>query len=256
VTGGALISAPVEKITVVVIAAVLGLIFGSFVTALSYRLPRGEKVSHGRSRCPHCGTPLTIRDLVPLLSWLFSRGACRHCGAAISVRYPVIESLSLALFVTSAVVVHSLPHLALVLAFVPLLLALAVIDFEHQTVPNLLVMILVPLSVLWRWHADGGLLAGVAAGIVTLACVVGIGLLFRGATGASGIGFGDTKFIALGALAFPPLVFFSFLALASLAGIALGMWWRRRTGQERFPFAVTIALAWWVCLVTPLPFHA
>jgi leader peptidase (prepilin peptidase)/N-methyltransferase len=197
---------------------------------------------------------------VPLLSWLFNRGSCRHCGAAISVRYPVIEGLSLVLFVASAVMLHDLPrllpHLALVLVFVPLLLALAVIDFEHQTVPNLLVMILVPLSMLWRWHADGGLPAGVAAGLLTLACVAGIGRLFRGATGDSGIGFGDTKLIALGAVAFPPLVFFSFLALAGIAGLGLGVWWRRRTGQERFPFAITIALAWWVCLVTPLPFHA
>jgi hypothetical protein len=83
--------------------------------------------------------------------------------------------------------------------------------------------------------------------------VAGIGLMFRGETGDSGIGMGDTKLIALAALTFPLFVFFVFLAIAGTTGLAMGVWWRRKTGQERFPFAVTIALGWWLCLVLQLP---
>jgi leader peptidase (prepilin peptidase)/N-methyltransferase len=241
-----------ELLARAIAAVFLGSIFGSFVTALSYRVPRGESIAHGRSQCPKCGHTLTVQDLVPIFSWLASRGACRYCRAPISPRYPIIETLSVALFTATALSVHPPLQAALALASVPILLALAVIDFEHQRVPDSLVIALVPLALGWRWYVDGGVGFGLLAGALTLAVVVGIGFLFRGTTGESGIGFGDTKLIALAAVTFPLFVFFVFLAIASATGLVLGVWWRRRTGQERFPFAVNIALGWWLCLVLPL----
>jgi leader peptidase (prepilin peptidase)/N-methyltransferase len=234
-------------------AVFLGLVFGSFVTALTFRLPRGESVAAGRSRCPNCGHALAVQDLVPIFSWLAGRGGCRYCRAPISPRYPIIETLSVGLFAATAFLVRDPLHLALGLVSVPPLLALAVIDFEHQRVPDVLVVAMVPLALAWRYFDDGAIGWGLAAGGLTLAVVVCIGLLFRGATGESGLGLGDAKLIALAALAFPPFAFFVFLAAASAAGLGLGVWWRRRTGQELFPFAVTITLAWWLCLVLQLP---
>lgn len=243
-----------SEVALLSVAAVfLGLVFGSFVTALTYRLPRGESIAHGRSRCPKCAHTLTAQDLVPIFSWLIGGGGCRYCRAPISPRYPVIETLSAVLFGATAAIVRDPVHAALSLAFIPPLLALGVIDFEHQRVPDVLVGALVPLSLGWRWFGDGQIGPGLVALALTLTVVVAVGLLFRGATGESGLGFGDAKLIALAALAFPPFVFFVFLAAASAAGLCLGVWWRRRTGQERFPFAVTIVLAWWLCLVLPLP---
>ena len=69
----------------------VGLVLGSFVTMLSYRLPRGISIVMPRSHCPACKTQLGARDLVPVFSWLFSGGKCRHCGRRISARYPLIE---------------------------------------------------------------------------------------------------------------------------------------------------------------------
>lgn len=70
---------------------VVGLCVGSFVTALAYRLPRGENWVSARSRCTACNHALGAVDLVPVLSWVFLRGRCRHCGTRISARYPAIE---------------------------------------------------------------------------------------------------------------------------------------------------------------------
>ncbi|MDJ0971368.1 MAG: prepilin peptidase, partial [Kiloniellales bacterium] len=64
---------------------------GSFLGVLVLRLPRGEGVVAGRSRCPHCRTTLGAVDLVPLLSYLLRGGRCRHCGARLSWLYPGIE---------------------------------------------------------------------------------------------------------------------------------------------------------------------
>lgn len=72
----------------------LGLVLGSFVTMLSYRLPRGESIVWPRSRCALCKSALGVRDLVPLFSWIFHGGRCRHCGGAISIRYPAIEAVA------------------------------------------------------------------------------------------------------------------------------------------------------------------
>src|SRR5690606_24465130 len=79
--------------------AVLGLIIGSFLNVVVWRVPRGESVNKPRSACPECGHRLRARDNVPVLSWLVLRGKCRACGAPISARYPTIDLLTAVLFV-------------------------------------------------------------------------------------------------------------------------------------------------------------
>ena len=130
---------------------VLGPIFGSFVTALTYRLPRGESIAKGRSQCPACGHALGPLDLVPIASWVANRGRCRYCKAAVSPRYPVIEALSLLYFVISAVAITDPVRLALAFYFIPIALALAIIDFEHQRLPNVLIALVLPFALAWRW---------------------------------------------------------------------------------------------------------
>jgi leader peptidase (prepilin peptidase)/N-methyltransferase len=73
------------------IAFLGGLIAGSFITVVAHRVPRGESIVGPRSRCPQCGTTISARDNVPVLSWLLLRGRARCCGASISVRYPLTE---------------------------------------------------------------------------------------------------------------------------------------------------------------------
>ena len=119
-----------ENILVLVFAGLLGLICGSFVTALSYRLPRGEDFVSGRSRCPQCETTLSALDLVPVVSWLMSRGRCRHCKTPISARYPAIELLCGVLFI-GVLLTQSPPDLyriGVLLLLTIALLALSIVD--------------------------------------------------------------------------------------------------------------------------------
>src|SRR3954471_24958828 len=76
----------------VIAAALVGLLVGSFLNVVAYRLPRGESLVHPRSRCPGCGAQIAAYDNVPIVSWLLLRGRCRHCGEAISARYPLTEA--------------------------------------------------------------------------------------------------------------------------------------------------------------------
>lgn len=86
----------------ITVFALLGLIFGSFMTFLIHRVREGKAVVKGReaarSHCPSCGATLTVLDLIPLLSWVFLRGRCRHCGTPIPYFYPLVELCSLLLF--------------------------------------------------------------------------------------------------------------------------------------------------------------
>ncbi len=76
----------------------IGLVVGSFLNVVVWRLPRRLSIVRPPSACPKCGRRLAARDLVPVLSWLFLRGRCRYCGAPIAVRYPLVEAFTGLLF--------------------------------------------------------------------------------------------------------------------------------------------------------------
>ncbi|MFA6280526.1 MAG: prepilin peptidase [Bdellovibrionales bacterium] len=86
------------------VGTLVGLVLGSFTTMLSYRLPRGLSIVSPPSTCPSCGSHLTPRDLIPVVSWLIGRGRCRHCAAPIGTRYVVIELITTASIAAAFVV--------------------------------------------------------------------------------------------------------------------------------------------------------
>ena len=79
-------------------AVVLGLIVGSYLNVVVFRLPRGQSTERARSSCPGCGKLIQARDNIPVLSYLILRGKCRDCGEPISARYPAVEALTGVLF--------------------------------------------------------------------------------------------------------------------------------------------------------------
>ena len=90
---------------IIVWLGMLGACVGSFLNVVIYRLPRGESLVRPGSRCPRCGSAIRPYHNIPLLSWLMLRGRCRDCGASISWRYPLVETLTGALFFALAVLV-------------------------------------------------------------------------------------------------------------------------------------------------------
>jgi leader peptidase (prepilin peptidase)/N-methyltransferase len=124
-------------VAAIVLAALGGLIIGSFLNVVAYRLPRGESLAHPPSRCPSCGAGIKPYDNVPVLSWLLLRGRCRACGAPISPRYPIVEAITGALY--AAVVAarwDDASGIALGIVLVTVLVPIALIDFEHRIIPN------------------------------------------------------------------------------------------------------------------------
>ena len=114
----------------VVVCLVLGLVIGSFLNVVAWRVPRGESINHPGSHCPVCETPLRPIDNIPVISWLALRGRCRYCGTAISARYPLVEVACAVLFGAVAAVVgwSWLLPVALVVAATVLVLGLMGVD--------------------------------------------------------------------------------------------------------------------------------
>ena len=143
-----------------VVIAALGMVCGSFVAALSYRLPRGQTVVRGRSKCPACSHILDWRDLVPIASWLVLRARCRYCNVSLSPRYPLIESVGAVAFIIATASSTSPFQLALLLAATSIFVTLAVVDVEHGELPKGLLLTLLGLAFAYRWFVVGDAMAG------------------------------------------------------------------------------------------------
>lgn len=120
-------------------AALFGLLIGSFLNVVAWRLPRGESLVKPRSKCPGCGTQLKAYDNIPVFSWLVLRGRCRGCGEKISARYPVVEAITALLYLGVVAAEHDdALRCALGLAMVTFLVPIAVIDLDLKRIPNAL----------------------------------------------------------------------------------------------------------------------
>jgi leader peptidase (prepilin peptidase) / N-methyltransferase len=231
-----------------VIAGVLGAIFGSFLNVVAYRLPRGESLSHPRSRCPHCETPIKPYDNVPVLSWLALRGKCRSCGARISARYPLVE---LGTGVLCALVVVSkgpdedaLLGLVLVLLLVPVTL----IDLEYRIIPNTLMIIgavLAPAIVLLTAPDDilEYLIASVAAGAFFFVFAFAY---------PRGMGMGDVKLAAVLGLflgrAVGPAIFIALVTGTLVGALVIARKGVQEGRKTAVPFGPFLALGGVVAL--------
>jgi leader peptidase (prepilin peptidase) / N-methyltransferase len=263
-------------------ALVLGLIVGSFLNVVILRLPRimeagwhrecaeltgrqavseDQVISLSRppSHCLHCGQRIRPLENIPILSYLFLRGRCSACGTPISSRYPLIEAFTALL--TLIVVMHfglSWQTLAALLLTWGLI-ALAVIDYDTQLLPD---SITIPL--LWAglilslpelFTDSHSAIIGAATGYLTLWVVFH---LFRLATGKEGMGYGDFKLLALfgawfGWQSLPQIILLSTMA-GAVVGILLILSGRHERGVP-IPFGPFLAIAGWVCLIWGQPIN-
>ena len=123
----------------VILAFLLGLIFGSFGTVAAHRIPRRETIVTGRSKCPNCGRQIKAHENIPVVSYLALRGKCPGCGTRIPLRYPLTELATAVLFALSVVKFEVSVTAAVYAGFFWALVVLTVIDLEHKLLPNRIV---------------------------------------------------------------------------------------------------------------------
>jgi leader peptidase (prepilin peptidase)/N-methyltransferase len=122
------------------VALAPGLALGSFLNVVAARVPRRTSIVKPSSACMSCGTPIAMRDNVPVVSWLLLRGRCRSCGVRISPLYPAVE-IATAVLVAACVLAFGLTGQMVVSAFFcAVLVAVSAIDLTHRIIPNRIVL--------------------------------------------------------------------------------------------------------------------
>ncbi len=262
------------------VAVFFGLLIGSFLNVVIYRLPVmmerewqgqcrellgvSEDGKHAapppvfnlitpRSRCPHCERPVAALENIPLLSYLWLKGRCAGCGAHISLRYPVIEAVTGLL---SGIVAWHFGFgwtAAAALLLTWGLIALTVIDFDHQLLPDSITLPLLWLGLLLSTDTllvdSATSIIGAAAGYLSLWTVY---ILFKWVTGKEGMGHGDFKLLAMlgawvGWQGLPVIVL-----LSSVVGAVVGISLIVARGRDRnipIPFGPYLAAAGWLTLL-------
>lgn len=243
-----------------VLGALAGLIAGSFLATALIRWPRGEGVARGRSHCDACATPLRPRDLVPLVSHALLRGRCRHCAARIDQRHLAVE-LAAATVGLVAVAAHPLPLALATAVFGWWLLLAALLDLEHQWLPDRLTLPLIPLGLAAAQAGLGPPLADRALGaMVGWASLALIAFAYQRLRGREGMGGGDPKlFGALGAwvgIWHLPVI----LVGAGLFGLAAVLLMRLRgervDATTRLPLGTLMILAAWPVWLVVAALHS
>ena len=260
-------------------ALLFGLLIGSFLNVVVYRMPvmaqreldnyiaheAGKELPHQdrfnlmvpRSACPHCGHQITALENIPIVSWLFLRGKCSACKAPISPRYPIVEAVTGLL---SAVLVWHFGSGWLGLAslvFAYFLIAMTLIDYDTKTLPDDLTFPLLWLGLLI--NLDGMIVPlrdaviGAMAGYMSLWAVY---WLFKLATGKEGMGYGDFKLLAaLGAWmgwAMLPTIIILSSVVGAIVGISLIVF-ARRDRNNPIPFGPYLAAAGMIALLYGIP---
>lgn len=243
------------SVFIAIIIFMIGLSFGSFLNVIVYRLPQKKSLVSPPSSCPSCAEKLGFVELIPVLGYIILRGRCKHCASSISIRYPLVELavglLFLLVYNYFGLTVEAFFYLALLF----MLLAIALIDFEHRIVPNTIVAIGLGIGFLFYipviadiwlelpgWlvlkrelvDAAGGFLLGGGVMLIIL-------LVSRG-----GMGAGDMKlmaliglFVGLRGAAVVMLLGFFLGAIVGVTFMALG----KLTRKDALPFAPYLSLA-------------
>lgn len=237
-----------ETLTFVLIA-VAGLVFGSFLNVVIYRVPRDLSLVKPPSSCPGCGARIKPWDNIPVLSYIILRGRCRKCGVKISPVYPLVEALTAAGFLVVFASGGRVLDLAFFAgcAFTSALVALGFIDYFHQILPDAITLPGLVLALAYSFFRHDlnfrGALIGATAGAGFLLLVYAGYFLIRR---KEGLGMGDvTMMLMIGAYLGLMRTFLT-LILASFVGAAVGIFFiarHKKDLQFALPFGTFLAPA-------------
>lgn len=266
-----------ETTAIIFLSILLGLLVGSFLNVVIYRLPtmmelewkeviRQEledaestitkekfNLAVPASRCNHCGHQIRWYENIPVISWIVLKGRCSQCKTSISARYPLIEALSGALcgiiawqygFTTTGFALMLLTWA---------LIALTFIDVDHQLLPDSITLPLLWLGLLLNsFEIFTTLESAVWGAILGYLALWSVYWAFKLLTGKEGMGYGDFKLLAAlgawgGAISLPMIILFSSVAGVLLAGILIAL--RKHNAANPLPFGPYLAIAGWCAIL-------
>ena len=236
-----------------IVMGLLGLIFGSFIAAVTVRMPRDEDIVVARSRCMSCGEPLKPWQLVPVLSWLAQRGRCALCGAAVSPRYILIECGAAAIGVWAALWGHDVGWImvAVTAALGWQLLLIALIDAENFWLPDELTLPLIATGLIaGAVIARGWPVSQIVGAVAGFSILWLLAEVYRRVRGREGLGGGDPILFAgagawVGWQGLPSVLLWACAAGFSIV-LTLLITRRKVEMTQKLPFGTFLAIGIWL----------
>ncbi len=271
-----LVSLFIENPTALYVAVgFLSLCIGSFLNVVIYRTPKMMEqewqqecqmllhpeqalIDHSKltlskpaSTCPKCHTSIRWYQNIPIISWLVLRGKCGSCQNPISIRYPLIELLTLVCSLTVVAVFGASVQMILGLIFTWVLIALTFIDFDTQLLPDRFTL---PLAALGLGINSFAIYTTATAAIwgylIGFLCLWVVYYLFKLITGKEGMGYGDFKLLAALGAWMGPLLLPLIVLLSSVVGAIIGIVLMKMRGENQpFAFGPYIAIAGWIAFL-------
>ena len=271
-----LVSLFIENPTALYVAVgFLSLCIGSFLNVVIYRTPKMMEqewqqecqmllhpeqalIDHSKltlskpaSTCPKCHTSIRCYQNIPIISWLVLRGKCGSCQNPISIRYPLIELLTLVSSLTVVAVFGASVQMILGLIFTWVLIALTFIDFDTQLLPDRFTL---PLAALGLGINSFAIYTTATAAIwgylIGFLCLWVVYYLFKLITGKEGMGYGDFKLLAALGAWMGPLLLPLIVLLSSVVGAIIGIVLMKMRGENQpFAFGPYIAIAGWIAFL-------
>jgi leader peptidase (prepilin peptidase)/N-methyltransferase len=206
-----------------VFAGAFGAVVGSFLNVVIHRLPLGASIVWPSSACPHCKRELSWYENIPIASYLVLRARCRTCKGPISIRYPLVEAMTAAMFVAAWWYYGPGPLLASRLVFGCALIVLFAIDLEHHLLPNVITLPGIVVGFAFSCITEPGWMASLIGLLAGGGSLYLIAIVYFWVRHEEGLGMGDPKMLAMiGAFLGWKLTLVT-LMIASLTGSVVGV---------------------------------
>lgn len=186
------------NLTIFMFVFLFGLIIGSFLNVLIYRLPKHESIIHPGSHCPYCGKPIKFYDNIPVISYLILKARCRYCKSKISLRYPIVELITGIIFACIFLKYGFSIDTIVLLILSASLIAITFIDLDQRIIPNAISYPGIIMGFVSSFFVS---LNNPVSSIIGL--LTGSGILFltafvyKSITGIEGMGMGDVKLMGM-----------------------------------------------------------
>lgn len=233
---------------------ILGTLFGSFLTVIGFRLPKGEDFITERSHCDNCSHTLSILDMVPIISYLFLRGKCRYCGKKISNLSTYMEFFCGVLFALSYYVFGFSFSLMIALGIVAMLCIISVSDVTYYIIPDEVLVFFSIYFILFRLLRDGisGMVFGILSGCCLFFTMYAIMLIGNFIFKKESLGGGDIKMMFVFGLVCNPFIGFVILFFASCLALPISLLILCKKNTNMVPFGPFLLISFMFVFFTKI----
>ncbi len=240
-----------DRLFLLLLSGLFGALFGSFATALIYRLPREINWVSKRSACSKCGHTLGALDLIPLLTYIFTLGKCRYCKTKFGSTYLLIELLMVAGFILSAYLFGPTFKTVIICILVFATIIIFAVDFEHYIIPDEVNILIFLTGLAYAIYNNSGMEQYLFMPLFYLALALALRYLMFFWKKKEGLGLGDVKFF-LAAGTFLSIESLSiFLFISGATGIVIAIIWKILKKGDIFPFGPALSLSLLFCVAFP-----